>query len=93
MSHHEKESTAARYNGAQPGTVGEEASGDLTKHNGDDDERFREPVVLVKNTPEVEVRPTTTSLLWVVPETPGMSCTASLDSAYGSRPFGPVHSS
>ena len=93
MSHNEKESIAARYNGAQPGTVSEETSGDLTKHDGDDDESFREPVVLVKNTPEAEVRPTTTSLLWVVPETPGMSCTASLDSAYGSRPFGPVHSS
>ena len=89
VSHHEKESTAARYNGAQRGAVSEKASGDLTKHDGDDDERFRESIVLVKNTPEADVRPTTTSLFGVVPETPGMSCTASLDSAYESRPFGP----
>ena len=81
LSPHEKESTA-RYNGAQTGTVSGEDSGDLTKHS--DDEPLRQPVVLVKDTPEAEVRPRT-SLFEVVPETPGMSRTASLDSAYGSR--------
>ena len=86
MPQYEKDSAAVRYNGARRGTVSEEASGDLTKHG--DDETFREPVVLVKDTPEVEVRPTT-SLFGVVPETPRVSRTASLDSAYGSRPFGP----
>jgi len=53
VSTDEMEAEAARYNSAQRRTVSGEASGDLTKHG--DDEPFREPVVLVKDTPEAEV--------------------------------------